>query len=93
MSKLQLNRQDGKKGSQKNLVWRKNEIESFEQLKKVLAEKLELFIVNPDAPFVLRADASDKAIGAVLEQDRMISPNNTPQRVPVGLFSRKLAKA
>ena len=35
MSKLQLNRVDGRKGSQKRLSWRKCEIEAFEQLKKI----------------------------------------------------------
>ena len=71
----------------------KVEIESFEKLKERLLGKLELFIIDPDAPFILRADASDKAIGAVLEQDRVVAPNTTPQRVPVGFFSRKLAKS
>ena len=93
MSKLQLNRQDGKKGSQKRLSWRKQDIECFENLKKMLAAQLELFIVDPDAPFILRADASDKAIGAVLEQDRVLKPDGPLQRVPVGFFSRKLAKS
>ena len=37
-------------------------------LKEALVSGLSLQAVNPDAPFVLRVDASDKAIGAVLEQ-------------------------
>ena len=45
MSKLQLNRQDGKKGSTKVLEWGESEIASFEQLKKVLTQQLELFRV------------------------------------------------
>ena len=93
MGKLQLSREDGKKGSQKRLTWRKCEIESFEELKKRLAQSLELFIVDPDSPFVLWADASDKAIGAVLEQDRVLQPGGPIQRVPVGFSSRKLAKS
>ena len=92
-SKLQLNRIDGKKGSKKALSWTKPEIEAFEQLKTELSKSLELFILDPDAPYVLRCDASDRAIGAVLEQDRIVPPNTAPQRVPVGFFSRKLAKA
>ena len=91
MSKLQLNRVDGKKGSQKRLSWRKCEIESFEKLKKLLAEKLELFRIDPDSPFILRADASDRAIGAVLEQQRKI--DGILREVPVGFFSRKLSKS
>ena len=41
----------------------------------------------------MRTDASDRAIGAVLEQDRILVPGSPPKRVPVGFFSRKLAKA
>ena len=55
MSKLQLNRKDGKKGSQVRIIWRKNEIEAFEKVKEKLTTSLELFIVYPDAPFILRA--------------------------------------
>ena len=93
MSKLQLNRVDGKKGSQKPIEWRKNEIEAFEKLKQVLTERLELFRIDPDAPFILRTDASDRAIGAVMEQERIVPPSTVPQKVPVGFFSRKLAKS
>ena len=69
-SKLQLNKQEGKKGSQKVLKWTHEEIQAFENLKKALAQKLELFQVQVDKPFVLRADASKFACGAVLEQER-----------------------
>ena len=41
----------------------------------------------------MHTDASDKAIGAVLEQDRIVEPGTKPKRVPVAFFSRKLAKA
>ena len=90
-SKLQLNRHDGKKGSKKVLSWKQEEIEAFEKLKKALAEKLQVFRVDPDKPFVLRCDASAGAIGAVLEQTRT-APDGTVEMVPVGFFSRKLAK-
>ena len=60
-------------------------------MKKVLTSNLELFRIDPDAPFILRTDASDRAIGAVLEQERMIQ--GELQKVPVGFFSRKLAKS
>ena len=91
MSKLQLNREDGKKGSTKPLVWKESEKESFEELKKVLASELELFRVDPDLPFVMDTDASDKAIGAVLQQHKEIGGQMV--LVPVGFFSRKLAKS
>ena len=93
MSKLQLKRDEGRKGSQVKLVWTREEVEAFENLKKVLAQSLELFIMDPDKPFILRTDASDKAIGAVLEQDRTLTPGGELKRVPVGFFSRKLCKS
>ena len=91
MSKLQLNRQDGKKGSQKPLVWKESEKEVFYKLKEILAHNLELFQVDPDQPFILRTDASDKAIGAVLEQQKETTQGKL-EWVPVGFYSRKLAK-
>ena len=90
-SKLQLNRVDGKRGSTKPIVWKESEKDCFRVLKEKLAERLELFRVEPDKPFVLRTDASDKAIGAVLEQHREVSAGRTAL-VPVAFFSRKLAK-
>ena len=51
-----------------------------------------LFQADPDKPFILRADASDRAIGAFLEQKRegALTPLGT---VPVAFFSRKLGKS
>ena len=92
MSKLQLNRVDGKKGSTKALVWKNCEKEAFEKLKAALAQNLELYRVDPDKPFIMKTDASDKAIGAVLEQQREVAPGRT-QSVPVAFFSRKLGKS
>ena len=74
MAKLQLNRVDGKKGSKKVIDWNEEGLEAFHKLKEALAQKLELFRLIPDQPFVLKTDASGKAVGAVLEQEREISP-------------------
>ena len=60
---------------------------AFEHLKELLAGQLKLFTLNPDQTFILRADASDRAVGAVLEQER------DGVWVPVGFFSRKLGGA
>ena len=84
MAKLQLNRTDGKKGSQKAIELNPDDAIAFEKLKATLAESLELFRVDPDQPFVLHTDASDWAVGAVLQQQR------EGRLVPVGFFSRKL---
>ena len=91
MAKLQVNRIDGKKGSTKPLVWKAEEKVSFERLKRELTQSLELFRVNPDEPFSMRTDASDRAIGAVLEQEQMVGEEM--KCVPVGFFSRKLGKS
>jgi hypothetical protein len=84
MDLLKVNKADGKKGSQKPLKWGAVEQEAFESLKKALAAGLELFQINVDKPFVMRTDASDWAIGAVLEQDV------EGRLVPVAFYSRKL---
>ena len=52
-SKLQLKREDGKKGSQKPLKWHETEIKAFNELKRALAEKLELYQIQVDKPFVM----------------------------------------
>ena len=44
------------------------EKEAFIALKEALLKGLELQTVQPDKPFVLRVDASDRAVGAALEQ-------------------------
>ena len=72
------------------IVWKPEDIQAFETLKLGLANELELFRVDPDRPFVLRADSSDKAVGAVLEQELEI--NGEIKATPVGFFSRKLGK-
>ena len=75
-----------RKGSCIALKWSEEEKKAFEALKAVLTGSLELFHINPDKPFVLRADASDRAIGAVLEQEL------DTKWVPVAFFSRKVGK-
>ena len=60
---------------------------AFESCKDALKEGLQVFHLEPDQPFVLRTDASDFAIGAVLEQER------NGEWVPVSFFSRKLGQS
>ena len=83
-AKLQLSREEGKKGSQKVLSWNEEEVQAFHDLKQALAKSLTLFNIQVDKPFVLRTDASGYAIGAVLEQER------DGKLVPVSFCSRKL---
>ena len=94
--KLQVPRGKGKKGSKEPITWTQEDQEAFEQLKKVMCEELILQRINPDKPFIIRADASKYAVGAVLEQmfdnERVPSKEDILEKrtVPVGFLSRKL---
>ena len=68
LDKLKVGRTEGKKGSQVKLVWNEAEKADFEAIKKALTGTLSLQVINPEWPFVLRTDASNFAVGAVLEQ-------------------------
>ena len=97
MDILKVSKQDGKKGSKKAVRFTKEQRQAFDQIKSRLLGGLELFMVNPDKPFVLRVDASDKAVGAALEQfdddlpDRPTEGDTSSRkRHPVAFLSRKL---
>jgi hypothetical protein len=86
MENLQLGREEGKKGSLKAVAWDDTCRLAFENLKIALKEGLEVFQIEPDHSFNLRSDASNFALGAVLEQQRK------DKWVPVAFYSRKLTK-
>ena len=77
------------------LKWTPEAQKSFEDTKKAMLDKLELFVMHPDRPFILNTDASDYAIGATLNQiDEDGSRTGTKGKMyPVAFFSRKLAGA
>ena len=85
MELLKVDKELGKKGSKVLLPWSPPLVQAFEVLKKALTVELELFQVEPDAPFRVCTDASNYAIGGVLEQERH------GIWVPVAFYSRKLA--
>ena len=68
-----------------SLQWNSDGTSSFQQIKEVLAKATLLVHSQPDAPINIMTDASDVAIGAVLQQylDR--------QWCPLSYFSRKLS--
>ena len=84
---LQVGKFDGRKGSKRKLAWTPEAEDAFNRLKERLLGQLGLFLVDPDKGFVLRTDASDYAVGAVLEQVR-----DDGTHVPVAFWSRILAE-
>ena len=96
MDKLKVRRVLGKKGTKHPIYLSESDLQNFHDLKSALVSGLSLHAVNPDAPFVLRVDASDREIGAVLEQlpnaQRPITPAETLEKktIPVAFMSRKL---
>ena len=78
---------DALQGKPKKLTWSPTLEKAFNSTKKSLAEATLLAYPIPKRPLTLTTDASDVAIGAVLEQDL---PNG---RRPIAFFSRKLSTA
>jgi hypothetical protein len=97
--KLKVPREEGKKGSKKQITWCLEDQKAFDEIKARLCSQLVLQRVNPDKPFILRADASKYAVGATLEQlideDRMPTADDVRQQktVPVAFMSRKLTQS
>ena len=60
-------RDETKKGGKKPVIWEDEANDAFQAMKRALLEKLKLLLINPEKVFVLRTDASDYAVGAVLE--------------------------
>ena len=84
---LKGNREETKKGSKKALVWDEESYRAFEGMKQALLSAVGLHLVDPDRGFVLRTDASDYPVGAVLEQVL-----DDGRHVPVAFWSRVLAE-
>ena len=55
---LQVNKKEGRKGSQKHVPWGSEQQTAFDNIKARLCGNLLLQRVNPDKSFVLRTDAS-----------------------------------
>ena len=84
---LKSNREETKKGSKKALVWNEESDRAFEGMKQALLSAVGLHLLDPDRGFVLRTDASDYTVGAVLEQVL-----DDERHVSVAFWSRVLAE-
>ena len=84
---LKGNREETKNLSKKALAWNDESDRAFEGMKQALLSAVGLHLVDPDRGFVLRTDASDYAVGAVLEQVL-----DDGRHVPVAFWSRVLAE-
>ena len=84
---LKGNCEETKKRAKKALVWNEESARAFDGMKQALLSAVGLHLVDPDPGFVLRTDASDYAIGAVLEQVL-----DDGRHVPVALWSRVAAE-
>lgn len=76
-----------KKGSQSSISWTDKTETAFNKLKDDLANAALLTFPDPEAQFAVQTDASDSAIGAVLQQFK----DNSWQ--PLSFLSRKLTPA
>ena len=65
---LQLSKSEACKGSNHLLHWTTEQDAAFDNLKLELLKPLAPLLLNAHKPFVIRTDASDYAMGAVLEQ-------------------------
>ena len=71
-----------------NLQWDTIHDEALSNLKEKLAEPVLLYHLSPDGTLTLTTDASDKAIGGLLHDNRKDGTS-----VPLAFFSRKLSVA
>ena len=76
-----------KKGVSEPLIYTQAEVDSFHHLKECLLAEPVLRLPDKSKPFVVRSDASDKGVGAVLLQYHDDVP------FPVAFASRKLKAA
>ena len=74
-------------GSKQEWVWKDAQQRAFDEAKRLLCTTPVLIIADQERPFVIHADASDFAIGAVLEQDQGKGLQ------PVAYLSKKLNSA
>ena len=86
MEKLKLPKELTKAGSKHKLDWTVEVIAAFEKVKQGLVADLQLYHIDPTKPFALKTDASDYAVGAVLEQFPKISGVPKLEEIKLGAW-------
>ena len=76
----------GRFSQRHKIVWTREMKRAFSQIKRGMSEDVILDIADVNKKFIIRVDASDYAVGAVLEQY-----DSKNQLRPVEFYSRKLA--
>ena len=76
----------GRSSQRHKIVWTREMKRAFSQIKRGMSEDVILDIADVNKKFITRVDASDYAVGAVLEQY-----DSKNQLRPVAFYSRKLA--
>ena len=84
---LKGNQEETKKGSKKAVVWNDESDRALEGMKQALISAVGLHLLDPDRGFILRTDASNYAVGAVLEQVL-----DDGRQLPMAFWSRILAE-
>ena len=69
---------DALEGKPKTLVWNDAMVKAFQDTKRALAEATLLTHPRPDASISLTVDASDHAVGVVLQQFMPLIGNYSP---------------
>ena len=75
-----------KKGCPQKVVWRESQEQAFMTLKKYLTSKPVLRLPDMDKSFIIRTDASNSGVGAVLMQEHEGEPH------PISYASKKLSE-
>jgi len=77
-----------RKGSPDKFNFNQTETNAFQNLKDALANATTLYSSSPEKPFIIRTDASDYAVGAVLAQS-----HGDKEEFPIAFASSKLSGA
>jgi phospholipid-translocating ATPase len=71
-------------------TWKYDYVGHFEKFKEAITKAATLYFPDYSLPWVVRSDASEVAVGAVLFQERTL-PDGTVRHEPIAFASKKLS--